>query len=193
MAEIRAASPALFGIGYGEAVSNGETESSEAFEGLGQVSFGPASTSPDSVAWLTERSRLPSGIVGIGLGEAVSNREAVSEALERLGQVSLRHEHVANPLVGTRTDRAAIRRCWDRLGEAVEDLAVCLRFSSAPGEIGLQWRDWLGSFRGPGSVSWASSTHAYLVADGEIALPSGIAGIGFGEAVSNREAVAGRL
>ena len=34
---------------------------------------------------------LPAGIAGIGLGETVSNGEAVPERRQRLGEISLRH------------------------------------------------------------------------------------------------------
>ena len=70
------------------------------FEGLGQVSLGHEHIANLIVAH--GQIALPSCIIWIGFGEAVSNGEAGLEALQGFGQVSLGHEHVAHLVVGDR-------------------------------------------------------------------------------------------
>ena len=57
------------------------------------------------VADLAVRDReiaLPAGIAGVGLGQALCNREAVAVGLQRRRQIALLHQHVADFLVGDR-------------------------------------------------------------------------------------------
>ncbi len=58
---------------------------------------------------------LPAGVAGIGLRQAVSDRGAIGKGLERAGEVALRDLHVADFVLRTPRDRAASRRCRDRI------------------------------------------------------------------------------
>ena len=43
---------------------------------------------------------LPSGIAGVGRGQAFADGEAVAEGFQRVGQIALRHQHVADLAIG---------------------------------------------------------------------------------------------
>src|SRR5262249_22793261 len=45
---------------------------------------------------------LRAGMAGVGRGQALSDGEAVAVGLQRLAQIALRHQHVADPVVGPR-------------------------------------------------------------------------------------------
>ena len=86
---------------------------------------------------------LPAGIAGVGLGQAVADGEAVAVGFQRLGEIALRHLHVADLLVGdgeialpagiagiglgqALADGEAVAVGFQRLGE------VALRLSTSP-------------------------------------------------------------
>ena len=46
------------------------------------------------------RSRCQLGIVGIGLGQALADGEAGAKRFQRVGEIALRHQHVADLVVG---------------------------------------------------------------------------------------------
>jgi hypothetical protein len=43
---------------------------------------------------------LPSGVAGIGLGQALGNGEAVPVGFQCGGEIALRHQHIADPFIG---------------------------------------------------------------------------------------------
>ena len=87
------------------------------FEGLGQVTLRLKHAAYPFIGH--RQIALPSGIAGIGLGETVSDREAVAVVFERLGQIALRLEHAAYLVIGHRQIALPSGIAGIGLGEAV--------------------------------------------------------------------------
>ena len=106
----------------------------EGFQRLGEFSL-----RPQHIADLLVGDReiaLPTGIGGIGLGEAVGNGEAVAKGFQGFGQVSLCPLARRQPSHRRPRDRAASSRYPDGLGKSGNDVPFGLirlqRFGKIP-------------------------------------------------------------
>ena len=96
-----------------------------------------------------------------------SNGEAVLVGFQRLGEIALRHQHVADLVVGDGEIALPAGIAGVGLGQAVGNGEAVLVGFQRLGEIALRHQHVADP----------------VVGDGEIALPAGIAGVGLGQAV----------
>ena len=76
---------------------------------------------PTNLADAVLQIALPAGIARVGLGQALSDGEAVAVGLQRLAQLALRHQHVADIVVGGRQIALPAGIAWVGLGQALCD------------------------------------------------------------------------
>ncbi len=151
-------------IGLGETVSNGEAVA-EGFQASARFPC-TTSTSP-TLSWETERSLCHPALPGSALARRSAIARLSWKDLQGFGQISLRHEHIAHPIVGDREIALPAGVARIGLGETV-----------CNGEAVLE------GLQGFGQIALRHEHIAHpIVGDRQIPLPAGVARIGLGETV----------